>query len=475
MARCDTTTQGDTTMDAATLVPVLRRWWPLVLVAALVTAGLGYLGASQRPTTYESRARLLVGPVNGALDELRAGDLLARTYAELVTSSRVLVPVTTAAGADDPESAADRLRDRIRATADGPTRTVIIRVTGEDPTATADVANQVAQQLAQLSTDGGGAPEGRVTVLDDAVGGEPQSNQTLQLAAFSGLSGATLIVLALALFGTAHHRMHDEDEVSAALGADPLGGVSGHRSLRGRNRLEVVWAPESERASDYRLLARKLELVSRARGIRSFLVLGVDDPASSAELAANVAYAVSERGVDVALVDADDVTRRVTRLVERSRSRQAQTTSTPAALDVGPWVLLAENLVLVQAGGRDARTPEQVLADLAEMVEVVVVFVPPQDDAPDALEWARTVDTTVVVVDRGRTTTHDVRRAARGLRLVGATVLGAVLDGASRDAGRIEPEETRPPHGPGTPHDTTTNLAGEGAVRSGASFTASTG
>ena len=458
-------------MDGATLGLVLRRWWPLVVAVAIVTAGLGYLGASQRPTTYESRARLLVGPVNGELEQLRAGDLLARTYAELVTSSRVLVPVTRAAGAEDPEAAADELRGRIRATADGPTRTVIIRVSGLDPSMTADLANQVARQLEELSSQSG-APEGRVTVLDDAVGGTAQSDQTLQLAAFSGLSGALLVALALALFGTTHQRLHDEDEVAAALGSEPLGRVAGHRSLRGRNRLEVVWSPESERASDYRLVARKLELVSRARGIRSFLVLGVDDAASSADLAANVAYAVSERGVDVALVDADVMSRRVTHLVERSRSRQAHAVGGSPTLDVGPWVLLAQNLLLVTAGGVDDRMPEEVLADIADMVSVVVVFAPPQDEAPDALEWARAVDATVVVVDRGRTPTHDVRRAARGLHLVGAEVLGAVLDGASRDGAWQEPSDPRGAQDPGGRGDQGAGGPPERPVRAGASYSA---
>lgn len=461
-------------MNAATLAPVLRRWWPLVLLAALVTAGLGYLAASQRPTTYESRVRLLVGPVNGELEQLRAGDLLARTYAELVTSSRVLVPVTTAAGADDPEAAADDLRDGIRATADGPTRTVIIRVTGDDPARTADLATQVAQQLEALSAGGSGAPEGRVTVLDAPIGGEAQSNQTLQLAAFSGLSGAMLVVLALGLFGSAHHRLHDEEEVTAALGAEPIGTVSGHRSMRGRNRLEVVWSPESERAADYRLLARKLELVSRARDIRNFLVLGIDDASSSAELAANVAYAVSERGVDVALVDADLAAGRVGRLVERSRSLQVSRPTSAPLLDVGPWLLLAENLMLVTPGA-DARSPDEVLADLAEVVEVVIVFVPPQDESPDALEWARAVDATVVVVDRGRTTTHEVHRAARGLRLVGATVLGAVLDGAGRDPAREDPDDPRPPHRPVPPPVDLAETGDRRPLRTGMSFTATTG
>ena len=465
---------GGQHMDSATLGPVLRRWWPLVLAVTIAAAALGYLGASQRPTTYQSRARLLVGPVNGELEQLRAGDLLARTYAELVTSERVLVPVTRAVGAADPEAAADDLRPRIRATADGPTRTVIIRVSGLDPTVTADLANRVADQLEELSAGGGGAPEGRVTVLDRAVGGAPMSDQTMQLAAFSGLAGGMFVVLALGLFGTAHHRLRDEEEVSAALGAEALGSVAGRRSLRGRNRLEIVWSPESERASDYRLVARKLELVARARGIRSFLVIGVDDPASSTELAANVAYAVSERGVDVALVDADVVSRGVTRLVERSRTRRVHTVTGPAALDAGPWVLLAQNLLLVTPGGADTRTPEDVLDDLAELVGMVLVVAPPQDEAPDALEWARAVDATVVVVDRGRTTSHDVRRAARGLHLVGAEVLGAVIDGSSRDQSWQEPDVPRPPRHTGPSPTEPVGGADASAHRPDPSFTART-
>lgn len=423
-------------MDQRLLVPLFRRWWPTILAVTVVAAAIGAFTASQRPTTYESRARLLVGPVNGELDELRAGDLLARTYAELVTSTRVLDDVVDEVYGTSEASRIDAVRRSIRATADGSTRTVVIRVEADDPVESGEVANGLAQALEDLSSEGGVAPDGgRVTILDAASIGVAESRQTLQLGVLSGLAAAVLSVLLLAAFGNVRSRVHDDDEVTVALGVEPLGTLSAHRSLRGRSQLDVVWAPSSERSMDYRLVSRKLELVSQVREFRSFLVMGVDDGTSAAELAANVAYAMSERGTEVALIDADP-RGRLTTLVERSRNRTERPVAPGSGIVAGRWMLLAEHLILFGHGGQGPHrmSPASLLQDALEAARTTIVYAPPQEEAPEALEWAGAVDATIVVVDRGRTRVREIRNAARSLHLVDAVVLGSVIDGAGREA-----------------------------------------
>ena len=48
-------------MDLRRLIPLLRRWLPLMLVAAALTGGAGYVVSNLQAKTYESKATLIVG------------------------------------------------------------------------------------------------------------------------------------------------------------------------------------------------------------------------------------------------------------------------------------------------------------------------------------------------------------------------------------------------------------------------------
>ena len=69
---------------------ILRRWWWTLLVAAWVAGLMGYVFAGRIEPTYESSARLLVGPINSDTNTLRASSQLVQTYAELATSQGLL-------------------------------------------------------------------------------------------------------------------------------------------------------------------------------------------------------------------------------------------------------------------------------------------------------------------------------------------------------------------------------------------------
>ena len=68
------------------VLSVLRRWRAVLAAAALTGLVCGYLVASAATPSYESRAVMLVGPINGDLDTLRAAGQLAQTYAQIATS-----------------------------------------------------------------------------------------------------------------------------------------------------------------------------------------------------------------------------------------------------------------------------------------------------------------------------------------------------------------------------------------------------
>ena len=79
---------------------ILRRWWWTLLVAAWVAGLMGYVIAGRIEPTYESSARLLVGPINSDTNTLRASSQLVQTYAELATSSGLLEATVSEMGVE---------------------------------------------------------------------------------------------------------------------------------------------------------------------------------------------------------------------------------------------------------------------------------------------------------------------------------------------------------------------------------------
>lgn len=155
-------------MDGDIFLPLIRRW-ALLLVAAALAAGLvGYAAASQIAPTYESRVRLLVGPLNTDIDTLRAAGELTRTYAELATGAQILDKAAAALGTS---VTADELRHSVQANANDVTRFLTIRVTSRDPAVAAKAADAVALELVRMtsgSLEAPAAPAGIITSVDPA-------------------------------------------------------------------------------------------------------------------------------------------------------------------------------------------------------------------------------------------------------------------------------------------------------------------
>ena len=70
-------------MELSGYLETARRWWWTLLIATWVAGLAGYIVATRIPPTYEARSTLLVGPIQGDLNTLRASGQLALTYAEL--------------------------------------------------------------------------------------------------------------------------------------------------------------------------------------------------------------------------------------------------------------------------------------------------------------------------------------------------------------------------------------------------------
>jgi capsular polysaccharide biosynthesis protein len=151
-------------VDGNAFLPLIRRWALLLVVAAVAAGFVGYAAASRMSPTYESRARLLVGPLNTDIDELATG-------------AQVLDKAAAAMGGS---VTSDDLRRSVQANANDVTRILTIRATGRAPTLAAKAADAVAQELIRLTS-------AAVTVPAPPAGTAPASPAATAAAPAAGL------------------------------------------------------------------------------------------------------------------------------------------------------------------------------------------------------------------------------------------------------------------------------------------------
>jgi capsular exopolysaccharide synthesis family protein len=263
-----------------------------------------------------------------------------------------------------------------------------------------------------------------------------------------------LLVLGLGLcaglltgFGSAYAaemadtRFRTAREVRARLGLPVLGHVPAARLGRGPVGLvsDNGRGPDPAAAEAYRAVRAVLDVRARAEGAR---VIQITSPAAGdgkSTLAANLAACLAQAGKSVVLVDGD-----------LRRPRQHQLCRVPG--DVGLAAVLAGDADLAQAVrpgpvaglsvlpcGRVPANPAELLASarwhdtvaaLAGRYDFVLVDTPPLLDAADAAAVVPHVDQVLLALRLTRTERGRAERARELLRILGARVLGVVVNGS---------------------------------------------
>lgn len=461
-------------MELTGFIPLVRRWWPVLLASTLVAGATAYVLASRLAPTYEAEVSLLTGPINTDFTTLRASGELARTYSELATSGPLLRPSANAVGVRDD---VEKLRESVSATSNEVTRIVTIRVRNGDAAVAARFANTLARRLTELSTrtprqdieavdelmrdraiarlpervqDGiraaveeifGQPIAGRLQVVDQASPPTdpvaPPVSLITMLAGLAGLLGAGVLILAKEYSRDA---IEDEDELAEVAHVPVLAAVDGlPRGVGGGAQALVVEAvPESRTADAYRVLATKIGLFEDESTLRSLLVIGSGDGDGSGRLAAELAAVLAERDARVTLVDANTVEGEITSLL--GLGAQAGYTDLVGRngelagpeLD-GLRIRRTDELDVLprgNAGGPgvlEAERARQLLDRLLDDADVVVVNAPPVERSPSTLVWARVADGTVLVVREGKSRREDVTDTVESLSMVDAKLIGTVL------------------------------------------------
>jgi capsular exopolysaccharide synthesis family protein len=393
--------------------------------------------------TYQSTVRMFVSTPQSSDGTAYQNGLFSQqrvvSYATLIVGEQVAGQVVEDLGLD---LTAKQLQRKL--TSRVVPETVLFELTATDPDparakAIADATGAAFTKLvADLESPARGTPAPiKVTVVDAAdVPTEPSSPQpfrTIPLSAALGLlAGIGLAVLR----DTFDVTVKDVDRLSERLGA-PMLGLVGYDSDARKAPLPVEAKPQSSHAEAFRQLRTNLQFVDIDQNTKTFLITSSLPGEGKTRTASNLALVIAQAGQRVVLVEADLRRPRVNNylgLVD----------------DVGVTTVLLGQVSLREAlqpygdlplqmlsSGRQPPNPSELLssdrmsrllAELRELADVIILDAPPLLPVTDAAVLARQADGAILVVRYGKTTYDQVDRSAESLRLVGARLLGTIVN-----------------------------------------------
>ena len=129
-------------MEIHAQLNILRRWLPLMLVAVVAVAALGFALSSLQPKLYQSTATMIVGEslsgVNPDINQLLVSQRLSSTYAAIATTHEIMDGVVRDLGLKD---SPDRLAAGCSSTRRPDTALLSITARDADASTAAAIAN----------------------------------------------------------------------------------------------------------------------------------------------------------------------------------------------------------------------------------------------------------------------------------------------------------------------------------------------
>jgi succinoglycan biosynthesis transport protein ExoP len=280
----------------------------------------------------------------------------------------------------------------------------------------------------------------------------PNVPQRTGLAAVVGL----LLCAALAfLLEYLNDSVRTAENVERTTGLHTLGSVAllgrGRRrgskvaAEAGQARVLVSDDPRSVHSEAFRMLRANIEFAQVDRECRTMMVTSPNPGEGKSTVAVNLATVMAQAGRRVLLVDAD-LRRPTVHHTLGLDNRRGLTTLLAQGGDPIDVVQATDlpGFIMVMTSGPIPPNPAellgsarmtQVLAKMADMVDLVILDTPPVLAVADPAVLAGRVDGVTLVVDAGRTSVEALRRTRDTLARASANVLGVVLNRLDTNSG----------------------------------------
>jgi succinoglycan biosynthesis transport protein ExoP len=425
------------------LAMVRSRWVSILLITAVVFAGAMAM-TLLATKTYQAKSQVFVSSSNGnSPNDLLQGSSFTqnrvKSYADLVTSPSVLLPVIQKLGlATTPNALAQRI------SAESPLDTVLIDVTVTDPSpvlaskianATADsLANQVG--LIEKTPDSQSSPVRVTTTQTAPVPTEPATpnvRRDLPLGLLLGLAlGLGVALLRERLDST----VRSDADVLAIPGASVIARI-GYDEEATMHPLVVQRTPHSHRSEAIRHLRTNLQFFDPANPPRTIVVTSPVRGEGKTTTAINLAIALSDAGSRVALVDADLRRPSVAQYLGLGNAIGLSTLLSGEADIRDAIQSWGQGTLHVLPSGKVPPNPSELLgsrsmSDLLEQLtgqyDIVLIDTPALLPVTDAAVLASMTDGALMVAAAGLVERQQLAGALGSLQDVGARVLGVALN-----------------------------------------------
>jgi capsular exopolysaccharide synthesis family protein len=250
-----------------------------------------------------------------------------------------------------------------------------------------------------------------------------------------GLVGSSLAVTAILMIDHFDDSLRTAGQTENSLGIPLLGSVLDIQHAEGG--LAALNEPYSTGAEAFRALGASVELVGAGKSIGTLMVVNAGPKDGKTTIAANLAMVNAQQGKQVILVDGDIRNPHLHRLfgIENRQGLAELIDGRLNIKSVCQEVTDVEGMMLIPGGlaekdsteWLDAKKVAQLFLDLKEQSDLVILDSPPPEIA-DAQVFASQVDAVLLAIDSGHTCTHSALDTLHKFQLIGANVLGTVLN-----------------------------------------------
>lgn len=431
-------------MELRYYLRILRRNWIAILGLTILGGVVGGVYTLVTPPTYIAKTQLFVAIQNsGSVSELQQGNTFTQarvqSYVETVGTPAVLQPVIDSL---DLNISAPQLETQVTATSD--LNTVLITISAEDssPVQAAAIAQAVAESLVvtigDLERPGEyGVSPVNLSVVTPATAPTMPAAPNAELNLAFGLIVGLVAGIVLAALRTAFDtRIRGEAELRSVTSAPLLGGISFDPDAPQTPLLTQV-NRQDPRQEAFKQIRTNLQFANVSRNSKVLLVTSSIPGEGKSTTATNMAIALAQAGQRVALVDADLRRPMISTYMGLEASAGLTTALVGSArLEdlLQPW---GDNELYVLTAGQIPPNPSELLGsemmfrivdDLATSFDTVIIDAPPLIPVTDAAVLAQQVGSVVLVVGAGKVRTQDLERSIASLQLVGADVMGTILN-----------------------------------------------
>ncbi|MCL2470820.1 MAG: polysaccharide biosynthesis tyrosine autokinase [Propionibacteriaceae bacterium] len=436
-------------MEFREYLGVLRKYWVSIVVLTL----LGVIGAGVyvvvTPPVYSSTSMvfLSVSIGNTAADYVQGTNYAtaqARSFAQIVTTQQVLDPVVKDLQLNTTSTS---LASRVSANVVTNTSLITITAKDGDPARSADITQHVAQSLVQqiekLSPTGSDyqAVVVGTIVQPAATPSSPTSPQPVQSAVLGLVAGLAVGVILSIIRKAMDVRLHVAKDVTEATGCPVIGSIP-KDPLVARGGVVMLTAPTSPISERYRQIRTNLLFMNiDADKPWNFVVTSSIESEGKSSTAINIAYALSESGNKVLLIDGDLRRPKIASYLKLEGAAGLTTVLTNRASfsdvvqslgEASPDVLTSGVVPPNPAELLGSRRMKQLLEQVSRQYQAVVIDTAPLLPVADTLPLLPQVSGAVVVAAAERVTIPELKTALDTVDRTGVPVMGIVLNKVSR-------------------------------------------